>query len=701
MIRLIGVVLVCFDCITAWPKEVKLLLQEGRARDVKIKEVGSGVYEITTEGGDPCLFFKPETTRYDPKELTVLAFDYFCLEGLDSFQVFWGPPISVRQAVDGTAPIPTEGWLPYAVDMSSSAASNFWTRPFKLFRLDFGKKPGKTIQIRNVRLRGPTEKELRMRLEREKEQKRIAGNVSRLKKYLAGKFPSRVESVTAAKENIMISYRCAGENLLLFESPAWTAVYENPAPVYALKLKSGKGSIKVPRFDKDGRDRIYSRWFIGGKTTGGIQRQSHEVYVSDLTALPPKAYTDKPFGGIKGIGGIPDNPKLYPDLVELGVHHIRLPAVMSAFLSLKPGKNREPFVSQGRTYYVNLNQLRRFDRLLLFADRHDMHVAVVLLLRPNLSDPEEQRIFNHPDTVSPGKYSMANVTTREGFEAYCAFIELLASRYCRPDRKYGRITHWIVHNEVDSGWIWTNIGRKPSLLYMHDYVRALRATQTAVRQYSPSGKAFISLTHCWNEPHIDNGLFYSGREVMKHLLEFCRAEGDFEWGIALHPYPRSLRDPCTTWQPAKSKFSFDTPLITFYNIEVIDAFARRPDVRYQGKKVRSVILSEQGFNTPDYSEESFRNQAAALAYGWKKIKNIPSIEAFHYHRWIDHEKEGGLKLGLWTVKPGTVNMPEKKKPAYKVFQALETPREDEACRFALDIIGIRDFSGLSYRGEIK
>lgn len=32
-----------------------------------------------------------------------------------------------------------------------------------------------------------------------------------------------------------------------------------------------------------------------------------------------------------------------------------------------------------------------------------------------------------------------------------------------------------------------------------------------------------------------------------------------------------------------------------------------------------------------------------------KVKRLDSIEAFQYHRWIDHEQEGGLNLGLWTV----------------------------------------------------
>lgn len=693
--------LTLFCCPLSQAEDVELLLLRGRTNHATVTQLDSGIYEITTTGDDPYIFFKPEPATYDPGVVTALSFDYFSLDGLDSCQFFFGPRISEQQSVNGDALIPTEGWLSYSIDIHSSPASTHWTTPTSIFRLDFGRRKGKTIQIRNVRLRPPTGEEARSRREKAEKEARVAEHNARLGDYLETAFSSRVEKVVVGRKGVTVSGHGAGSDLWLYESPAWNPTYRAPVPSDGRQIKGGTFSVTLPRLDADGRDRVYSRWFVGSKDGDGILRQSHEVYATDLTALPPEEYTDKPFGGIKGIGGIHLDEALYPDLVDLGVQHIRVLAVMHSFLKLKPGRDTEPFLSQGRTYYANRDQLRRFDRLLRFADEHDMHVAVVLLLRPSLPDPEEQNTYNHPDTVSPGKYSMANVTTREGFEAYCAFIELLASRYCRPDRTFGRITHWIVHNEVDSGWIWTNIGKKPSLLYMHDYVRALRATQTAVRQYSPTGKAFISLTHCWGEPHIDNGLFYTGSETMDHLLAFCRAEGDFEWGIALHPYPRDLRDPLTTWQPAKSEFSFDTPMITFYNIEVIDAYARRSDVCYRGKTVRSVILSEQGFNSPDYSDPSLRNQAAALAYGWKKIKSIPSVEAFHYHRWIDHAHEGGLNLGLWTVRPGTVTTPDEKKPSHGLFQALETPEEDEACRFALEVIGLEAFPENPYQGEIE
>jgi hypothetical protein len=39
---------------------------------------------------------------------------------------------------------------------------------------------------------------------------------------------------------------------------------------------------------------------------------------------------------------------------------------------------------------------------------------------------------------------------------------------------------------------------------------------------------------------------------------------------------------------------FETPKITFKNLEVLDAFVKKPSMRFDGKRVRAVHLSEQG-----------------------------------------------------------------------------------------------------------
>ena len=73
---------------------------------------------------------------------------------------------------------------------------------------------------------------------------------------------------------------------------------------------------------------------------------------------------------------------------------------------------------------------------------------------------------------------------------------------------------------------------------------------------------------------------------------------------------------------------------------------------------RRVILSEQGFHTPD-GPEGEQLQAAAYCLAWNQVNRDCGIDAFILHRHVDHKHEGGLRLGLWTRKPDSVATPDR------------------------------------------
>ncbi len=78
---------------------------------------------------------------------------------------------------------------------------------------------------------------------------------------------------------------------------------------------------------------------------------------------------------------------------------------------------------------------------------------------------------------------------------------------------------------------------------------------------------------------------------------------------------------------------------------MLDAWAKLPANRYRGTTVRSIHLSEQGPNSRDYGATALAEQAAAMAYVWKKIGGAQhAIEAFEYHNWIDNRGEGGCAM---------------------------------------------------------
>jgi len=73
------------------------------------------------------------------------------------------------------------------------------------------------------------------------------------------------------------------------------------------------------------------------------------------------------------------------------------------------------------------------------------------------------------------------------------------------------------------------------------------------------------------------------------------------------------------------------------------------------------------------------------------------IDAFIYHRHVDHAHEGGLRLGLWSNKPDTVSEPHRKKMIYDLFRKAGTPAWDEAAKFALPLAGFESWDKLKAR----
>ena len=332
----------------------------------------------------------------------------------------------------------------------------------------------------------------------------------------------------------------------------------------------------------------------------------------------------------------------------------------------------------------------------------DAGVVVSLILLYYRSGNETlDKLMLHPeyDPAAPNKLTAFNLTTPESAAAFAACVEFLARRYSPADSKHGRVWNYIVGNEVNSHWFWYNMGRVPMEELADNYLAAVRACHTAVRKHSANARVFISLEHHWNirYPGGDEKQAFAGRPFVEYFAKKARDPeqgGDFDWHIAFHPYPENLFE-CRTWNDKSATDSPETPRITFKNIEQLTEFVRRPEHLYKGQP-RRIILSEQGFHSPDTAEGQLL-QAAAYAYACQKIRNLDGIDSFILHRHVDHGHEGGLNLGLWTRNRQSRNPAEPlaKKRIYEVFKAADTPAWKEAFQFALPVIGIEHWSDLA------
>lgn len=214
----------------------------------------------------------------------------------------------------------------------------------------------------------------------------------------------------------------------------------------------------------------------------------------------------------------------------------------------------------------------------------------------------------------------------------------------------------------------------------------------AVRSQCSWGRVFVSLEHHWNIrfPAGDDQQAFPARPFLFHFAEAVRREGDIDWHIAFHPYPENLFEPRFCLDKSATD-GVGTKRVTFKNLPVLLQFLEQPVMRYQGL-VRRVILSEQGFHTPDGPDGEII-QAASYCYAYKLVERLAGIDAFILHRHVDHAGEGGLRLGLRSNQ-ARPNDPRPKKLIYRCFEAADTPDWQTAFVFALPILGVKQWNEL-------
>jgi hypothetical protein len=677
--------------IPAW-SSVPVQLDLNRSHHVSVKLVKAS-YVIETTGGDPWIMAAPQG-RYDAGREYIFSFEYFSAQGLNDFQLFYGPPIRGSHSAEGPTVPSSEGWTTYSLDLNEHQSPGTWKSNYKLLRLDFGRQAGRRIQVRNIRLRAPKALELKEARQRESIKKERAEFEDKLQDVLAKKYAVQLKQVTATEDKIEIQIAGASEDdLFLCELPLYHMPINRSRFVWQQRFQPGDKTISLPRYRQEGNavhDRLYSSWIVMRQKKFALLPASHQRFTDTLPARW-QLKRDRPLSrkGTTGLHG--GNTMQFNDYKELGIHNCTRNVVLNRLLTTLPLKNAEPYVFNKRTYYIRQGALRRLDQSMQEMKQLKIVVSAVILIAKNST-------MTHPDYSPQGIWAMPNVSERDGWNYYAAGLDFLAKRYSRPDRKYGRITHWIMHNEVDAGWVWTNAGEKPLHTYFDLYYRSMRTAQYTIRKYGNAGHVLMSLTHHWAQAL--NHRSYPPKDMVDLLQTRSALEGDFDWGLAYHPYPQNLRDP-RTWLDNKATFSLQTPLITPKNLEVLDAYLRQPHMAYAGQP-RTLVLSEQGANSRDHSEKSYRDQSAGLVYTWLKLENLDTIESFIHHRWMDArpEDEGGLLLGFWTNRAD--HEPKHvKKPAWSVYKKLGTDRQHEAVQDAKKIIPAGVLNAIPYRGKIQ
>lgn len=496
-----------------------------------------------------------------------------------------------------------------------------------------------------------------------------------IKDYLAKDYPSKVTNVQVTSDKVIIKGNCGGSGTyLLAEITPWQDVTELEKYPYTQDLSGGGFTVTVDRIvpNREGirYDKVFSKWAVV-KVDGDRQTlDSHARYADDV--VPKKSPEAVPLRNKKGFGA-GDIDLYFSDCKEMNVGSITMNVVLNDYI-----KGEGSGYSYGGQNY-SLGAFKDYvDRVTRRAGEMDLVLSAIILCQTN-------SIFKDPENKG-GNYTMPNLTTAKAFNLYAAALEHMASTHCTPGN---RISHWIMHNEVDFANEWTNMGDQPMMLYLDRYIKSMRICYNIARQYDQNASVLGSYTHCWAKADGN----YAPKKMLEATVAYSEAEGDFRWGVAYHPYPQDLTKPSFWVNDTQATYSMTTRYITFKNLEVIDAWIKQKENLYKGTTKRVLFLSEQGTNSPSYSQTDLALQAAGGAWAWKKVSKLDGIDAIQWHNWADNKAEGGLRIGLRTFAEGSVSNLTPK-PVWYVWKAAGTAEEDSIFDQYKTTLGISDWDSI-------
>lgn len=473
----------------------------------------------------------------------------------------------------------------------------------------------------------------------------------------------------------------------LFELQPYETGIGSRTDYIAWTNKGSALSFTLP-FSQDVSDpMLYSRFVVALKIGNTYQAISSPIYVTnpgDVAAYReeyPEAMSKK---------GLLIELDMLGDAMDLGVKHttINIPYHHIIGGNLKYKYN-------GKTYNFNEELIASYDKMISSFSAKGIIVTAILLNGWNDAYPELHEAG--AAKTSSAFYYGFNVSTEQGYETTRALLSFMSERYSGAVDEYGRVSNWIIGNEINNNKNWNYVGPMDLESYTKLYEKTFRVAYTAIKSHSKNARVFFSTDYEWKKENTT--LQYAAKDFIDLFNAGISSEGNIEWGLAYHPYPYPMTEP-EFWDDDQTGLinnTFESPVINFKNLSVLTDYFQKPELLTAGGEVRHIILSEEGFTSDSITRgKVYDIQAAAFAYAYYLVDNNPYIDAFILNRQVDSiaEVDTSCAFGLWTVdttRPDKVIavMP---KNIHSVFKYIDTNKSLKYTEFAKSIIGISSWS---------
>jgi hypothetical protein len=390
--------------------------------------------------------------------------------------------------------------------------------------------------------------------------------------------------------------------------------------------------------------------------------------------------------------------QMVDDALALGIHHAGININITGLYDARNLPENPKARVDGFEFSFQRSYLESLDRQIKPLSDQGVLIYLIVIVYPS-KNPRIDSVVAHPMARPDHRYSVAgfNAATAEGRAWLKAVSQLIAERWSGANPSSGRVWGWIIGNEVNSHFMWSNMGKQQLAAAVENYAAAFRIIHQSVRLSSSHARLYVSFDHHWAQRMhgISAEEACSGREF---LDTFAGLTKDLDWHVAWHPYPEDLGNP-RAWMDQTVTSNDASNKITFKNLEVLCRHLRMPSLLYRGEP-RRVILSEQGFQTL-LQPDGEKLQAAAYAYAWEKCRRLPLVDAFIYHRHVDHAKEGGLRLGLWRNAPHSIVDPHSKKEIWSLMKKAGTSEWDAAASTYLPVTHLKSWEQLTTEKDLQ
>ena len=249
-----------------------------------------------------------------------------------------------------------------------------------------------------------------------------------------------------------------------------------------------------------------------------------------------------------------------------------------------------------RYHCYNAAAIRQFDAMFALDRQHGMQTMVVLFNTPAM--------YRDPGCVASAEgLDVGCVPTDGHLDDYEDYVNFLADRYDGRDPAVGKISHFIVWNEVDSG-TWFNLSPKIDVnhslfdarqvqQWVDAYVGLFSRSARAVRRHSSDSLIEVSLDlHFIFNQARDGGRhtpIIGGKTILDGMWAQIGTRQD--WSVAVHPYA----EPAMALSPNELNFRNLPTLSAYQRQQLLDHGSHTPEAAQQ----YLMVASEQGwFDVP-------------------------------------------------------------------------------------------------------